>query len=69
MAAIKDYFTQALMIIKNGKGRITTTQTTWFEVDYDSLRDMINDAQFLNEYGYNTCMNRKIFTMTVSMGM
>lgn len=69
MAPLKDYLSKALRVIKNGNGRLITTQEEWFEVDYETLGDMISDAQTLHMQGYNTCMNRKIFTMVVSMGM
>jgi predicted neutral ceramidase superfamily lipid hydrolase len=70
MASIKRCFTQALMTIKsNNKGILMNTAEDWFEVSYDDLRDMLSDAQLLNHLGYNTRMNRKMFLMSVSMGM
>jgi hypothetical protein len=48
---------------------LMNTAEDWFEVSYDDLRDMLSDAQLLNHLGYNTRMNRKMFLMSVSMGM
>ena len=70
MAALKDYLSQALMIIKNnGNGRLLSTDSDWFEVNYETERHMISDAQLLTQYGYNTRMDRKFFNMVVSMGL
>lgn len=70
MAALNKAFTQALLTIKNnGKGRLMNTDEDWFEVSYDTKREMLSDAQLLNHFGYKTQLNRNMYNMTVSLGM
>jgi len=66
MAAINKVLHQALLTIKeNGNGRVLSAEENMFEADYDSINDMLADAQLLNHLGYVTRMNRKMNMMQV----
>ena len=67
MAALQKIFTQALLTIKAGSGRLLGAYETYFEVNYETVDDMLSDALVLNQQGYTTRMDRQFFNMTVTI--